>query len=55
MKRLLNFIYGLILLCFAMAVFYDFKKIDEWYSWLYLIPFFGLVHYGYEKIEKACK
>lgn len=55
MKRLLNFIYGLLLLCFAVGVFYEFKKTEQWYSWLYLIPFIGLVQYGLEKIEKACK
>lgn len=53
MKRLLTFIYGLLILSMAIACFHQFKKTENWYCWIYFITFISLVYNGMEKLKKA--
>jgi len=55
MKRLLTFIYGLIMISFGFACWYGYTKIDSWDKWLSFGAFILFILDGFTKLNKAIK
>jgi len=55
MKRLLTFIYGLMLFAFSFSVLNRFENTTDWYRWLYFLAALLIVLDGFKKLNKATK
>lgn len=53
MKRLLTFIYGLLLFAFSIAFYTRFETTTEWYRWLYILGLLFFADKGFNKLDEA--